>query len=159
MGGSCPYPFEQTMLWDDIERVTARESIEGVLGMDFVVGDDGIYFMEINPRATTSCIGLSKIMRPSLGNLLLGGGVDTPELDGYAQWFILPLQRSVRVEENVMPTLMGVPQVISPPFPVGPYYLKDSSRVLICVWGFDSLELPIMAGDLKKRLAEMHILC
>jgi predicted ATP-grasp superfamily ATP-dependent carboligase len=159
MGGSSPYPFDKTGIWDDLERVAARGSLGGMMGMDFVVGDDDTYFMEINPRVTTSCIGLSKILSPSLGNMIMSGRVETPKLDGYAQWSILPLQRSIRAEENILPTLFEIPQIISPPFPVGPYFMKDSSRVLVCVWGSDSLELPIMLGDVKNRLAGMHILC
>lgn len=159
MGGSSPYPFEQTDIWDDLERVTVRNNFGGLMGMDFVVGNDHTYFMEINPRVTTSCIGLSKILKPSLGKLIISKNVDRPQLDGYVQWSILPLQRSIRAEESFLPTLLEIPQVVSPPFPIGPYYMKDSSRVLICVWGSDSLELPIMSGDVKNRLAGMHILC
>ena len=158
LGGSCPFPLERPEVWDSIRRIAVDNKLEGIMGMDFVLEGEVLYFMEINPRITTSCIGLSKIIKPGLGSIITGEKL-RPTLEGYAQWTILPLQRSIRVNDEIVPRLMEVPQVISPPFPFGPFYMKDSSRVLICVWGNDSLELPMMTSEIKERLAGMHVLC
>jgi predicted ATP-grasp superfamily ATP-dependent carboligase len=49
----------------------AAPDLRGPLGVDLVLGDDGAVVIEMNPRLTTSWIGLRRIARASLGRLLL----------------------------------------------------------------------------------------
>jgi len=158
MGGSCPFPLENSPALGEIEELSVRDGLRGILGLDFIDTGGGIYFMEINPRITTSCIGLSRIITPGLGSIIMGNQ-EAPELCGYAQWNLCPLQRSIRVEEKMVSRLIDMPNVVSPPFAAGQYYMKGSSKVLICVWGPDSLELPMINAGVKDSLAGIHLPC
>jgi len=159
-GGSCPYPLScQDDVWDDLAKIINSTGCDGLMGMDFVYDGRDCYFMEINPRMTTSCIGLSKVVDPPLGRLLVSRCPWQPRHRGFAQWAILPLRRTAQVAEALLPRLFEIPAVVSPPFPTGQFYMKDSSKVLVCVSAPDPLEIPAGIEDARRKLAEMNLVC
>ena len=125
--------------------------------MDFVLDGEDIYFMEINPRLTTSYIGIAAT-EPDLGRLILGVKRKCQH-KGYAQWAIMPLQKTVQAKNGLLSDILLEPSVVSPPFPVGPYYIRGTSKILACVWAPDSFELSDKMNEVKTRLAEVHIVC
>ncbi len=158
-GGSCPHPIpDQDIVWDDLKRIVRANNLKGLMGMDFVLDGEHIHFMEINPRMTTSCIGLSKVVEPKLGRVIIEDGGKC-EHTGYAQWAIMPLQRTINASEELLSNITDLDWVTSPPFPVGPFYMKDSSKVLACVWGDDSFELAAKMNEARTQLSEMHVIC
>lgn len=160
VGGSCPYPLPaQDSVWNDLSRIVRENSFEGLMSMDFVFDGEDIHFMEINPRMTTSCIGLSRVIEPPLGNLLTDTSKQVSQYSGYAQWVILPILRTLQVPEDLLPKLFEFPSLVSPPFPLGPFYLKGSSKILACAWGRDSLETPGKIDETKNWLAGLHLHC
>lgn len=159
-GGSCPFPLASSdLIWRDLARIVGLTNSKGLMGMDFVAEGEDCYFMEINPRMTTSCIGLAKVIEPSLGQILLDGSRPKPRCQGYAQWAILPLQRTVQASDALLPRIFEIPEVVSPPFPFGPFYMKDASSAMLCVRGTDPLEMPAKMQEARRRLAEMNIIC
>jgi hypothetical protein len=159
-GGSCPYPVSvEPDIWADLTRISKAGSLQGLMGMDFVLDGQQSYFMEINPRMTTSCVGLSKVLEPGLGETIIHQHSSAMRHDGYAQWAILPLQTTVQARDGLLEKVAGLPTVASPPFPVGPYYMKAASKVLICVKGSDSLDLPGKVEETRRQLSGMHLVC
>jgi len=159
-GGSSPFPFpKQDRLWANLEALVQGKGLEGLMTMDFVFDGKRIIFMEINPRATTSTIGLSRILRPSLGKVITDPAVEGIEYTGCAQWATLPLQSSLRARDDLLNGILDLSAIVSPPFPVGPFYLKHQSKVLACVTAGNFLELPGRMNDLKESLSEMHVKC
>ncbi len=158
-GGSCPYPFEaEDDLRRDLRRIVEESKLQGLMGLDFVYDGSAAYFMEINPRMTTSCIGLSKTVEPGLGSFI-EARANSPRHTGFAQWAVMPLTKTIDAGETILQKVMEIKWVVSPPFPAGPFYMKESSKVLICVWGHDSLEMPIRVNEARKQLSEMHLTC
>ena len=82
-----------------------------------------------------------------------------PTHKGYAQWTISPLQRTVQASESLLSRILSLTEVVSPPFSLGPFYLKNQSRILTCVSGDDSYELATRMAQTKSALSEMHIAC
>jgi hypothetical protein len=85
-GGEAPLPHPRAAEALDLARraVTTLDlasggAVRGWTGVDLVIGRDGARVIEINPRLTTSYIGLRRVVRPSLAGLLLaaarGGGL------------------------------------------------------------------------------------
>jgi hypothetical protein len=130
----------------------------GLMGIDFVLEGEQGHIIEVNPRLTTSFIGLSRTLAPHVGSILAGSRKPPPHR-GYAQWAVLSLQRTVRADPGALQRVLSIPTVVSPPFPVGPYYMKTTSKLLVCVSGDDSYEMTAMMNETKARLAELHLAC
>jgi len=74
LGGSLPLPAplaeRATVL--ALQAAAGIEGLGGYVGVDLVLGDDGIdYAIEINPRITTSYLGLRRLCRLNLAELML----------------------------------------------------------------------------------------
>lgn len=74
LGGSLPLaaPLTERATLLALQAVAGIEGLQGYVGVDLVLGDDGIdYAIEINPRITTSYIGLRRLCRRNLAELML----------------------------------------------------------------------------------------
>jgi hypothetical protein len=69
------------------------------------------------------------------------------------------LRRTAQVTAALLPRLSEISSVVSPPFPAGQFYMKDSSKVLLCVSAPDPLEIPAKIEDARQKLAEMNLVC
>ena len=55
-----------------LQAVADIEGLLGYVGVDLVLGDDGLdYAIEINPRLTTSYLGLRQLCQQNLAELIL----------------------------------------------------------------------------------------
>ena len=85
-GGSLPLPepLAQRAAALALRAVAGIEGLQGCVGVDLVLGDDGVdYAIEINPRITTSYIGLRRLCRQNLAELMLkvaqGEAIQAPQ--------------------------------------------------------------------------------
>ena len=159
-GGLAPQPVAaQPMLWRDLSKIVEETNLQGLMGVDFVYDGDRVYFMEINPRMTTSCIGLSKIIEPGIAAALIDPPSRLPATTGYATWRILPLTATLRYSESLAERFLAHPEIVSPPFPRGEFYVKGSSRFLACTTGEDPTASIEEMNQLMERLREMRLPC
>jgi predicted ATP-grasp superfamily ATP-dependent carboligase len=74
-GGLVPYSVEQeaeSEIMRMSERVVTLLHCEGYVGIDFILGDDGsAHVVEVNPRPTTSIVGIAKVLNYSIADLIL----------------------------------------------------------------------------------------
>ncbi len=86
MGSIIPYRTGM----DDVLHDTAMETsrilgCRGYIGIDIIVGDHP-YVIDVNPRPTTSLVGICKVIRPSIAELLIrsrsGETVPSVEITG-----------------------------------------------------------------------------
>lgn len=67
-------PFEHPMAHQAIEMARSAanciEGLRGYVGVDLVLGDDSIRLIEINPRLTTSYIGIRQVTGVNLASLI-----------------------------------------------------------------------------------------
>ncbi|RCV65226.1 hypothetical protein C5S53_04840 [Methanophagales archaeon] len=74
-GGLVPYSIEQeaeSEIRRMSERVVTLLHCEGYVGIDFILGDDGsAHVVEVNPRPTTSIVGIAKVLNYSIADLIL----------------------------------------------------------------------------------------
>jgi predicted ATP-grasp superfamily ATP-dependent carboligase len=85
LGGSLPMPAPLTERATRLalQAVAGIDGLRGYVGVDLVLGDDGVdHAIEINPRITTSYLGLRQLCEQNLGELMLrnalGERVETP---------------------------------------------------------------------------------
>ena len=70
-GGIVPYHCERNEEVIDVAKKTARVlGCRGYAGVDIVLGDRP-YVIDVNPRPTTSIIGISRVMKAQLADLIL----------------------------------------------------------------------------------------
>ncbi len=84
LGGEIPWPHPL----EEEARAAARAAVlalarraagvRGYLGVDLVLGRDGPVVIEVNPRLTTSYIGLRHVIRENLAGLLLDSAAGGP---------------------------------------------------------------------------------
>ncbi len=72
-GGYAPYRDVNTeeLYEKSIKIIKTIKGLNGYVGIDYVVNENGIYFMEINPRITTSYIGIQKTLDKNLAKYLI----------------------------------------------------------------------------------------
>jgi hypothetical protein len=152
LGGISPYPcVHKEEIFEESQNIAQKLELFGFAGIDLLVSGDKIYFMEINPRITTSFIALSNVMRT--GELLVSCVEDnlpsSINLDGFGSVLIFPLKGSYDLEYK---KILQIPEVISPPF-------SEEGKVLI------SVKSPSLYGILdeinvvQKKLRELGLLC
>lgn len=137
MGGEIPLSGHPIKECSKIASGAAEKlNLSGYCGVDFVIGDSP-YFVEINPRLTTSFVGLPPILDENLGEmavdvLINGESLPNPSLRGYSAIKIPKLRRDVEMESRNLGKLRKIPEIISPPFaPEG--HLKEGSTIFMAI--------------------------
>ena len=79
-GGVVPY---RTPRWDEVMDTAAKAAdvlgCRGYVGVDIVAGDE-LYVVDVNPRPTTSILGIAKVIDHEIGDLIIRAGLgDLPE--------------------------------------------------------------------------------
>lgn len=70
-GSQVPYRTPRAAeIWDAAEKAAAALHLRGYAGIDFVLGDLP-RAVDVNARPTTSIIGITRVMREEIGDLLL----------------------------------------------------------------------------------------
>ncbi len=90
-GGLVPYFVgrdAEREIMNTSKKVVTMLRCKGYVGIDFVLGDDGTaYVVDINPRPTTSIVGIAKVLNYEVAELILR-----------ARFGTLPLEEEVKTE-------------------------------------------------------------
>lgn len=87
-GGVVPY---QTPRWDAVMDTAAKVAdvlgCRGYVGVDIIAGDK-LYVVDVNPRPTTSILGIAKVIDHEIGDLIIRARLgDLPESVGITRTF------------------------------------------------------------------------
>jgi predicted ATP-grasp superfamily ATP-dependent carboligase len=140
--------------------VTARRLVEsfgslrGYVGVDMVLTSDKAFVMEINPRLTTSYVGLRKVANFNTAEAIVTAVMKNelpknPQNKGFACFSKVQLNH---LSSLVRQRMSKMAEVVSPPFPMAE---SDLSYGLVLSCG-DSLEKACFElGEVKRRLQLM----
>ena len=159
LGGYTPLenPFKKQALEDAKKAVELIEGSKGYMGVDLVLSKKGPIIMEINPRITTSYIGLKKIVDKNLARVIY----DSVEyqkipahirLNGYSFFSKVSLPRLPRNIVQSSKEISLIPEVVSPPFPLSP---DEENAVLIASFGRDLVEAENRFGEVRNRILRL----
>lgn len=145
VGGKIPLESSAEEKCGEVGLKAARElGLEGYCGVDLVLGDE-CYFMELNPRATTSFVGLARISDKNLGALLVETILENepmPEIElGGATVIRIPkISEKTKISTEKMQKLKQIPSIISPPYAPEGYLEKGTPISLVVGKGKDTSE-------------------
>lgn len=155
-GNSIPFTHEQ----EEACAETALKAAEilhmhGYCGVDLVLSEVP-YFVELNPRPTTSFIGLARILQTNLGSLLVetiadDSDIPKPQLEGCSVIRIPKTKKKVKIETDELEELRKIPEVFAPPFATDGW-LEEGAEVFVTVGTGNSFEKA--EGKLKERAKE-----
>lgn len=145
VGGRIPLENSKKEECGEVALEAAKElGLKGYCGVDLVIGDKP-YFMELNPRTTTSFVGLPKILEKNLGTLLTetlleNKPIPDPKLEGGTVFRILKINEKTTIPTEKIDKLKQIPEIISPPYAPKGKLEKDAPISLVLGKGKDSIE-------------------
>ncbi len=125
----------------------------GYVGVDLVLKDNKAFVLDVNPRLTTSYVGLSRVAGFNVAEAMIdavlnGKPSPRPQYTGYA-WF--SKVESPQPTFNVFQKACRASGVVSPPFKVGG---EAKSVSLVAACGESAAEAEVQFEEAKKRLLE-----
>jgi predicted ATP-grasp superfamily ATP-dependent carboligase len=156
LGGYIPldHPLKQEAFKAAKDVVECFTGLKGYVGVDFILTEEGPVVVDVNPRLTTSFIGLSKIagfnFAKSIADAALNGELpDTAPVSGYCCFKKI---ETPKPESNALQKLYAAPGVVSPPFPVADC---EKSYALASGEGNTLEEAQVMFEEAKKRILDI----
>lgn len=126
--------------------------LKGYVGVDLILTDTGPVVVDINPRLTTSFVGLSHATRFNLANAIVNAALNNslPSETVFSDRYVCFSKiETPQVDIYLLDILYGIPEVVSPPFPV-----QDSKRgcMLISSEGNSLEEAQQLLEEAKRHL-------
>ena len=155
-GGTVPldHPLKKEALSIAEKLVESIEGLRGYVGVDLILSDDKIFVVDVNPRLTTSYVGLCRVtsfnLAEAIVNSVLKGTLPTkPEIREFSCFSKIETNKP---SFTVFQKASKLYSVISPPFP-----LNENTTVSSIVIGKgESLEnAGLRLEEAKKRLLDI----
>jgi predicted ATP-grasp superfamily ATP-dependent carboligase len=152
-GGATPYRHKQIRAAFAAAKslVESIPGLTGYVGVDIVLTENAPVIMEINPRLTTSYVGIREIMQTNvmqmIVNSILNHMVPEPQKTmGFACFGKIKMSNPTFAD---LRQIFDMPEVISPPFPV---YSNNQTFALACTKGATTGEARQEFNRKKKQL-------
>jgi len=153
-GGIVPLYHQQEKEAVQAAQATVKcfRGVRGYVGVDMILTSNGPVVIEVNPRLTTSYVGLRKVLNLNPASAILNSALkhELPmkmKTSGYVFFF------KVRVpppKVEVLRALYGLEGVFSPPFPVA----TSESFALVVSFSKDLKSARLKAYEAKRKLVE-----
>lgn len=103
--------------------VESIEGLQGYVGVDLILSEEEITILEVNPRLTTSYLGLRRVLRQNVATMISKAVTSKVlptkvNLKGCAYFKKVDLPESIEIDENKFKTIAMREEVAAPPFPV-----------------------------------------
>jgi len=98
-GGLIPTKLNGNILNILIEAMKTLKCLYGFIGVDFITSNNTPYITDVNPRITTSYIGLRKIVNVNIPDMIISGNIDVDvKYNGYSIIKKIKANRRIRVK-------------------------------------------------------------
>jgi predicted ATP-grasp superfamily ATP-dependent carboligase len=131
--------------------VESFPDLRGYVGVDFVLTEDKVVALEVNPRLTTSYVGLRSVVNFNLAQAIVNAVLKCKlptQIKSYNYAYFSKVKVS-KPQVDALQKIYGITDVVSPPFPVSE---NASASALIASDGATSKEARIRFGEAKKRV-------
>jgi len=125
LGGEVPIDIPQ--YHDEVieasVKLVEQMGLKGFVGVDLIVGEEGVFLIEVNPRVTVPFIAIKNLASGNIAQMMIDmietGKINNNfKLNGYATFskLTVPSAVSKKAKFEKVSTIDGV---LSPPFPIG----------------------------------------
>jgi predicted ATP-grasp superfamily ATP-dependent carboligase len=152
-------PFDHDMKSDAFKTAEATvncfSGLKGYVGVDMILTDSGPVVIDVNPRLTTSFVGLNSAMEfnivDAIINAVLKNRLPSKTVSSERYTCFSKLE-TPKIDIDLLDMLYAIPEVISPPFPV-----PDSKNgcTLISVEGRSLEEAQRLLEETIKQLLDI----
>lgn len=153
-GGVVPFdhPLRQIALKSAKKVVECFPGLIGYVGVDLILLKDMVFIVDVNPRLTTSYIGLSKISNFNVAEAMVDGVLKNKlptenKTEGYVCFSKL---YSTKPTMTTFQELANISEIVSPPFP-----LNDNPKACSLIAVHDS---SLRCAELKLEHSEKRVL-
>jgi predicted ATP-grasp superfamily ATP-dependent carboligase len=153
VGGAMP--FDHEMMQEAVKTaknvVSCFSGLRGYVGVDLVLTDNGPVVVDVNPRLTTSFVGLSRVVDFNFADAIVNAALENklPLETGFSGCACFAKIETPRIDIDLLDILYGIPEVVSPPF-----HVQDSNVgcVLISAEGNSLEEAQRLLEETKKYI-------
>jgi predicted ATP-grasp superfamily ATP-dependent carboligase len=156
MGGCMPFNHKlKREAFKAAEEVVACFSgLKGYVGVDLILTDEEPVVVDVNPRLTTSFVGLSRISSFNFADAIAAAALNgelpnSTAISGYACFSKIETSNP---ETALLQKVYDFSEVVSPPFPVAEY---EKSCALVSGEGNTLDEAQFMFEEAKKRVLDI----
>ncbi|MDR2204329.1 MAG: ATP-grasp domain-containing protein [Nitrososphaerota archaeon] len=154
IGGAMPFNHEKKQEAFETAEAVVRcfSGLRGYVGVDLILTDDGPVVVDVNPRLTTSFIGLSYVTNFNFAEAIVNASLKNilPTEADFLGYTCFSKVETPNIDVDLLDLLYRIPEMISPPFPVPD--VRDSC-MLICAGNSNSLEkAQFLLEEAKKHL-------
>jgi tyramine---L-glutamate ligase len=155
VGGCIPFDHKMKQkAFQTAENVLCCFSgLKGYVGVDLILTKKGPVVVDVNPRLTTSFIGLSRIAGFNFSDAIIKAAVrnDLPEKAPLSGYCCFSKIETPKVDLDCIDALYRVPGVVSPPFPVQDF---EEGCALVSGEGNSLDEASQVLEEAKKRVLD-----
>lgn len=126
-GGEVPlnHPLKAQAFAAATKLVKSFSGLKGYIGVDVILTEDKVFIIEVNPRLTTSYVGLRKVLNINLAQTILDSILkkELPQNisnNGYCLFSKVPISLNSSLTSE---DIYRIPEIISPPF-----YFPDATE-------------------------------
>ncbi len=125
--------------------------LRGYLGVDFVLTENEAVIVEVNPRLTTSYIGLRQVVNFNPAQAILNAALkrELPTNFQRCGYTYFSKVGTTDPTTTALQKLYGMNEVVSPPFPLS---VNESSSALIATYGATLKKAKAKFREAKKRV-------
>jgi tyramine---L-glutamate ligase len=133
------------------KAVGCFKGLRGYVGVDLILSKDRVFVVDINPRLTTSYVGMSQVVNFNVAEAMINAILKdelpvTPKTTDYATFLKLKIPKPTISAFN---STVGLSEVVSPPFPLNN---NQRSCALIVGKGASAAEASLQLEEAKKRV-------
>ena len=152
-GGSVPFdnPLSAEACETAEKIVKAFPALRGYVGVDFVLTEDEAVVVEVNPRLTTSYIGLRRVVGFNPAQAIINAVVnhELPKQTESRGYTCFSKVETPNPQISKLQKIYRMKEVVSPPFPVSE---TDGASALIASYGAIPEETEKRCREAKKRV-------
>lgn len=99
------------------------EGLQGYVGVDLIIPEDEVTILEVNPRLTTSYLGLRRVLRQNVAKIISEAVTrkvlpSKTSFDGCAYFKKLEIPENIEIDEEKFRKIARYQNLAAPPFPV-----------------------------------------
>jgi len=140
VGGMVPFEHgkKQEAFQTAEAVVNCFSGLRGYVGVDLILTDVGSIVVDVNPRLTTSFIGLNRVAGFNFVDAIINATLNDilPSKPGFSGYACFSKVETPKFDVDFLDLLYSIPEIVSPPFPV---YDSDVGCTLLSAEG-NSLE-------------------